>query len=111
MGGGAGTPSNAAGEAGAAGAPGLPYASLPCDVQAVLKARCTICHGDVPVGDAPMSLTTWEDVSVYATAIQEKLEQDLMPPPGALDLSSAQLTTLSSYVSLGAPPALPKTCL
>jgi hypothetical protein len=109
--GGAGAMAGAHAEAGAAGAgPGLPYASLPCDVQAALAARCTTCHGTLPVNDAPMSLVTWEDVNAYAQAIQEKIEQDLMPPPGAPGLTSGQMTTLVVYASLGAPPALPSTC-
>ncbi|HEX2872645.1 MAG TPA: hypothetical protein VHP33_15350 [Polyangiaceae bacterium] len=117
-GGAAPNPAGERGESGAAGAggagagvdPGLPYASLPCDVQAALRARCTTCHGTLPVNDAPMSLTSWEDFNAYAQAIQEKIEQEMMPPPGAPNLSSAQQATLVSYASLGAPPVLPSLC-
>jgi hypothetical protein len=52
-----------------------------------------------------MSLMTWAAVNTYADAIQEKLDGDLMPPPGAPDLSEDQLNTLVTYVSLGAPSA------
>jgi hypothetical protein len=57
-----------------------------------------------------MSLLTWAAVSMYADAIQEKLDGDLMPPPGAPNLSADQQSTLLAYVSLGAPPAGNVTC-
>jgi hypothetical protein len=57
-----------------------------------------------------MSLVTWSAVSMYADAIQEKLEGDLMPPPGAPDLSLDQHNALLVYVSLGAPSAGNVTC-
>jgi hypothetical protein len=84
--------------------------TLPCDVRAALKARCQSCHGALPSNSAPMSLVTWSAVSMYADAIQEKLEGDLMPPPGAPDLSLDQHNALLVYVSLGAPSAGNVTC-
>lgn len=57
-----------------------------------------------------MPLVTWSAVSMYADAIQEKLDGDLMPPPGAPDLSFDQQNTLLAYVSLGAPSAGNVTC-
>ena len=106
-GGSAGTGGSSAG-LGGGGAGSL--ATLPCAVRAVLKARCQSCHGDPPSNLAPMSLLTWSAVSMYADAIQEKLDGDLMPPPGAPDLSPDQQDTLLVYVSLGAPPADNVTC-
>lgn len=85
-------------------------ATLPCDVRAVLKSRCQSCHGNPPSNLAPMSLLTWSAVSMYADAIQEKLDGDLMPPPGSPDLSPDQQNALLAYVSLGAPPAGNVTC-
>jgi hypothetical protein len=57
-----------------------------------------------------MSLLTWSAVNMYADAIQEKLEGDLMPPPGAPDLTPNQQNALLVYVSLGAPSAGNVTC-
>lgn len=107
-GGGGASGGGAGGTAGAGG--GLQFASLPCDVKQALTARCTTCHAAVPKNNAPMSLVNWEDVYDYALAIQEKIEQDLMPPPGAPNLSQGQATTILNYVSIGAPPVAPAVC-
>lgn len=34
----------------------------PCDVEAVLKAKCLICHTSPPAMGAPMSLLEWADM-------------------------------------------------
>jgi hypothetical protein len=101
----AGGHSGNGGEAGA-----RPVSALPCDVRAALKARCWSCHGDPPKAPAPMSLTTWSAVHQYADALQEKLDAELMPPPGAPGLSATQLDTLLVYASTGAPSAGAVSC-
>jgi hypothetical protein len=102
------------GAAGAAGAGGFggarPANSLPCDVQAVLKARCQPCHQAPPLNGAPMRLLTWSDVYGKADEMYAKLSADEMPPPGAPDLSRDQANTLFTYLSLGTPPAGTVTC-
>jgi hypothetical protein len=35
--------------------------NLPCDVDAVLRAKCQGCHGTTPLFGAPMSLVTYDD--------------------------------------------------
>lgn len=111
-GGAAGSSGNSAESGGAPDGSGgtSPAGTLPCDVRAVLESRCQTCHRNPPVNLAPMSLLTWEAVHTYADAIQEKLDTDSMPPPGAPDLSEAQLSTLLVYVSLGAPSAGNVSC-
>jgi hypothetical protein len=79
-------------------------------VRAVLKAGCWTCHNDPPKAPAPSALTTWSAVHQYADAIQEKLDAELMPPPGAPKLSASQLDTLLVYVSIGAPSAGAVSC-
>jgi hypothetical protein len=44
-----------------AGAPGASGKSMPCNVQTSVKANCGMCHGQTPIGGAPMSLLTWDD--------------------------------------------------
>lgn len=112
--GGSGGSGGAAGAAGAAGAGGFggapPASSLPCDVQAVLKARCQPCHQNPALHGAPMPLLTWSDVYGNADEMYAKLSADEMPPPGAPDLSPDQASTLFTYLSLGTPPAGTVTC-
>ncbi len=35
---------------------------LPCDVTQVLQSKCWACHGVKPIGGAPMSLATYDDL-------------------------------------------------
>jgi len=108
---GVGGSAGGSGVAGAADTGGAPASrSLPCEVQAVLKARCSTCHGSPPANNAPMSLLTWSNFQAYAVEIEEKLGAGAMPPPGAPELSTAQLSTLQNYLSLGTPPATNVSC-
>jgi hypothetical protein len=107
-GGSGGAGNGAAGAGGFAGA--RPASNLPCDVQAVLKARCQPCHQNPPLNGAPMPLLTWSDVYGKADEMHAKLSADEMPPPGAPDLSRDQASTLFTYLSLGTPPAGTLTC-
>jgi len=98
------------GTTGGGGSPGRTVKSLPCDVRAVLAARCQGCHADPPQNDAPMPLLTWSDVSNKASDIQDKLQRDEMPPRGEPDLSERQLSTLLDYLALGTPSAGNVSC-
>jgi hypothetical protein len=118
-GGSGGTRSARGGEAGTgpsgggagAGAGGSTNAgTLPCNIQAILKARCQTCHKSPPINRAPMALLTYEQVQAYAPLMQAAVEDDKMPPPGAADLSEAQAATLVTYLSFGAPSAGNVTC-
>jgi hypothetical protein len=111
---GSGGAAGALGAAGAAGAGAFggarPVNGLPCEVQAVLKARCQPCHQDPPLNGAPMRLLTWSDVYGKADEMYAKLSADEMPPPGAPDLSRDQASTLFTYLSLGTPAVGNVTC-
>lgn len=98
------------GSAAAGGSPGGSVKSLPCEVRIVLKERCQICHQDPPLNDAPMPLLTWYDVVAKAGDIQDKLDNDEMPPRGQVDLSERQLSTLLTYLALGTPSAGNVSC-
>lgn len=67
-GGGAGRAPDAGGDAGDAdAAPPCPFVdpaivtpSLPCEIDAILEAKCRRCHQDPPQNFAPFPLLTWE---------------------------------------------------
>ncbi len=100
----------ASGKGGGAGS----GSAIPCDVAVVLAAKCQTCHGQTTLYGAPMSLMTLADFQaappsggaahVYqqaATRIHETA--DPMPPKGQPALTSAELGTLDSWLSAGAP--------
>lgn len=68
----AGSAGNAgsAGSAGAAGAdastcppvdPGIVSPAFPCEIEAIIAAKCQRCHQDPPQNGAPFPLLTWQD--------------------------------------------------
>jgi DNA-binding FadR family transcriptional regulator/mono/diheme cytochrome c family protein len=89
--------------------------SLPCTVDAVLAANCRQCHGQTPSFGAPMPLVTYADLwapahSNPAQRVYQVVEQRIhddehpMPQPPNPRLDSADLATIDSWVSTGAPP-------
>jgi hypothetical protein len=105
----AGSSGGVAGTSGVAGSSGGAFAgTLPCEVRAVLSARCTTCHSSPPNNGAPMSLVSWDSVNAYAAAIHGAVSSGAMPPTGSLSTNEASI--LLSYVSSGAPSAANVTC-
>lgn len=87
--------------------------ALPCDVDAVLAANCRQCHGATPSYGATMPLVTWNDLhaaapsgsgSVYE-AVETRIHDDArpMPPTPYARLSTADATTLDTWITAGAP--------
>jgi hypothetical protein len=97
-----------AGSGGAGGATN----TLPCDVVAVLKAKCQTCHSNPPQNDAPVPLVSYADVQGKASQIAEFIDAqvDYMPPPGAPNLTSPERTTLLNYIGAGLPSAGAVSC-
>ncbi len=67
----------------AVGGSGAPH--FPCEIEAVIRAKCQRCHNDPPQNDAPFPLLTWEDTRrpygmllVYE-AMLPAIETDFMP--------------------------------
>lgn len=94
-----------------------PY--LPCEIAAVLAARCQHCHGAPPRFGAPRALVTWADTQALATDGKTKMvdrmkalvSSGVMPPasaPGGM-LTPAEKSALLAWIDAGAPSA-PQAC-
>jgi len=95
--------------------------AMPCEVDAVIQARCHTCHGAQPIGGAPMALTTLADFQRDYTArsttqlagrtfkmyelarIRINREMGTTPMPQGVALASDEMTTLNSWLMSGAP--------
>jgi len=96
-----------------AGATGQFY---PCDVLAVLRAKCHTCHTMPPRNGAPMSLLTWAatqnltsdsaTVKVWQRA-REYVSSGYMPYMGSPTgpLTATEKATLLAWLDAGAQPA------
>jgi hypothetical protein len=87
---------------------------LPCDVQAVLAARCTSCHGVQPLAGVPMALVTYGDLTKHSTvnAAQTYAERAVlrmqdaatpMPPAPATAAPAGDVAALSAWIAAGYP--------
>jgi hypothetical protein len=92
-----------------------PARGIPCDVQAVLDAKCRRCHGAVLQNEAPYHFMTIDQIHevrggrpVY-DRMRTVLEDDFMPPvfaafdPPVEPLTAAEKATLLQWVTAGAP--------
>jgi hypothetical protein len=88
---------------------------LPCDVQAVLSARCQPCHRNPPRNHAPFPEVTFEDLEQpfgtdglhrWQRMAQVIVPGDRihMPPPGQPQPTDAELHTLLAWFGACAPP-------
>ena len=85
------------------------------DVEPIVNARCVRCHQ--PHGFAPMSLATYHDAKVWASAIRSEVLSSRMPPwpaaPGYGDftndahLSAVEVELLARWADGGAPLGSP----
>jgi hypothetical protein len=87
---------------------------MPCDVQALLSARCVSCHGAIPVLGAPMSLVTYSDLLAPARSNPALTVAELavarmqsatapMPPAPAARATSAEIAVVQSWNAAGNP--------
>ncbi|HEY6881433.1 MAG TPA: hypothetical protein VI299_25585 [Polyangiales bacterium] len=83
---------------------------LPCDVDALLQKSCRSCHGSKPIGGAPMSLVTYEDLA--ATSLSDPTlnygEQSLASMqdgsmPVAKPLAASAYAPFAAWVQAGMP--------
>ena len=115
---GAGPGSRAGGAAGASCAPdpGIQDPVLPCDVDAVLEAKCRRCHTEPQANGAPFPLLTWEDTQgtyvgkpIYVR-MQNAIETGFMPftaltlDPPVEDLTQQEKDTLLAWLADCAKP-------
>lgn len=87
---------------------------LPCDVAAVLRARCQACHSREPVPGTTVSLLTYDDLTarsqvlpsltIAARSVQRMLDSVTpMPPAPVSHATPAEIATLKSWVAAGTP--------
>ncbi len=73
------------------------------DIRPIIQGNCTQCHADPPLQDAPMSLTTYDDVrnAVVNRGLLTRINStsNPMPPTGLLPMASRQL--IQDWVDLG----------
>jgi mono/diheme cytochrome c family protein len=87
------------------------------DVAPILQQKCQSCHQQN--GMAPMSLTTFEDVRPWASAMKRRTRSREMPPwdidrtvgiqefKNDMSLSDEQISTITRWVDAGAPQGNP----
>jgi hypothetical protein len=94
-------------------APVVSGSFFPCDVEAVLKAKCHTCHtmpmqmcAPFPLLEHANTQMVWGDGKVWE-AMKPAIESDFMPlstsPTGPL--TPAQKTTMLTWLNAGAPAA------
>jgi hypothetical protein len=88
---------------------------IPCDVEAVLKAKCHVCHTDPPQMGAPRHLLTYQNIAPVRDLMQSYVKSGFMPyvPEGASGppngpLSADQKATLLDWLAMGGLPATMK---
>jgi hypothetical protein len=93
---------------------GTTASGLPCDVDAVLKARCQSCHGSSPSFGASAPLVTYADLTktwangkkVYEL-VGARVHDDArpMPPTPNKRLEAKDLGVLDAWIKAGAAPS------
>lgn len=64
------------------------------DIKSIITSNCTSCHGSTPTNSAPMSLTTYTQVSSYIDAILDRINRTgagKMPVNGTLSVTDKNL--------------------
>jgi len=97
--------------AGASSAGGATTASgLPCDVDAVLKSRCQVCHASTPKSGASTSLVTYEDLQKTAPGgagkvlalVSERMADAARPMPPQGLVPEAERKVIDGWIASGA---------
>jgi uncharacterized membrane protein len=95
---------------GAGGSTGTVATGVPCDVQAVLQARCLGCHSNPPVNNAPMSLASYTNLTAqsfadptmtFAQRALARMQNTAapMPPAPSVRASASDIATISAWVA------------
>ncbi len=113
------TDASTARDATLAPAPAPAIGALPCNVEAVLRARCQTCHGRPTAFGAPMALLTLADTQGRAVTgaapvsdlMKQKVSAGLMPPQATPTgaLTATDKATLLDWLNAGTPAAA-KSC-
>ena len=67
-------------------------------IKPIMTSKCTSCHKDPPINNAPMSLLTYQNVkdAVNNSGLINQVESGDMPPAGS-DLSDAQVQLIKDW--------------
>ena len=87
---------------------------LPCDIAALLTAKCVTCHSTPPLANVPSSLTSYADltapskgdpsISAAAMALSRmKSAVSPMPPAPATPPTAAEIAAFEAWVTAGTP--------
>jgi len=68
----------------------------------IISSKCLSCHTNPPINNAPMPLTTYQNVkdAVISRDLIDQIETGDMPPAGA-DLSDAQVKLFNDWQTGG----------
>lgn len=71
-------------------------------VKAIIDGKCLACHKNPPINNAPMSLTTYQNVrdAVTGRGLISQVESGAMPPVGS-DLTDAQVKSIKDWQTGG----------
>lgn len=112
---GAGGSAGNAGSDGGCGAPSAKNPTFPCEVEAVLKAKCQRCHDDPQKNGAPFPLLAWSDTQTdyFGKPVYERMfsvvSSDFMPfvslplNPPVEPLTAAEKETLLDWLVCATP--------
>lgn len=72
------------------------------NIKPIMTSKCIKCHKIPPINNAPMSLTTYQNVkdAVNSRSLIRKIESGNMPPSGA-ELSDAQVELIKDWKAGG----------
>jgi mono/diheme cytochrome c family protein len=87
-----------------------------CEVAALLRENCSMCHGAALAFGAPMQLVSWDDLAAEAPRTRgrntrelalERIKSDAspMPPAPLARVSPAEIELFERWVKAGAPRA------
>ena len=80
----------------------IPSPTFVANAEPIFQARCQPCHAPGgPKADVP--LTTWTQIERRLSTVVSLVNSCMMPPPGALALTSDERQTLLGWFACNAP--------
>ena len=75
------------------------------EVLPIISTNCQRCHRSTLASNAPMSPTTYSEISFFADSINTRINKSvgdsLLMPVGGPKLSTADIATIQSWISAG----------
>lgn len=73
------------------------------EIEQLFVVHCSLCHGEMPVGGAPYSLRTYEEVTGHLEAILDRVVEKRDMPPGGGRVTDEERVRLTLWAADGAP--------